>query len=197
MPFDSLRSLTARPLPLVNQLPKGPYYGVLAEFSTPAGLYSACERVRDAGFTRWDAHTPFPVHGLDKAMGLRRSPLPWIVLVMGLTGAALGFILQWWVHESAYPLVISGKPFFTWPAFIPITFELGVLFAALGAVVGMLALNRLPMHYHPLFQSKVFERVTDDAFFISIESWDPKFDPSDTSNLLQSLGARSVELVES
>ena len=121
---------------LFPQLPKGPYYGILAEFATPADLYHACERVRDAGFTRWDAHTPFPVHGLDRAIGLRRSPLPWIVLVMGLTGAALGFVLQWWVHTSAYPLVISGKPFFSWPAFIPITFEVGVLFGALGAVFG-------------------------------------------------------------
>jgi Protein of unknown function (DUF3341) len=182
---------------LLNQLPKGPHFGILAEFATPADLYHACEKVRDAGFTKWDAHTPFPVHGLERAMGIRRSLLPWIVLVAGLTGAAFGFGLQWWVHVSAQPLVISGKPLFSWPAFIPITFELGVLFAAFGAVIGMLGLNRLPMHYHPLFRSKVFERVTDDAFFISIESWDPRFDPSGTRTLLESLGARSVELVES
>jgi Ni/Fe-hydrogenase subunit HybB-like protein len=184
-------------LPLIPQLPKGPHYGVLAEFATADDLYQACERVRDAGYTRWDAHTPFPVHGLGKAMGLARSPLPWIVLAMGLTGAAAGFILQWWVHTSAYPLVISGKPFFTWPAFIPITFEVAVLFSALGAVFGMLGLNRLPMHHHPLFRSKVFERVSDDAFFISIESWDPRFDASATRKLLESLGARHVELLES
>jgi hypothetical protein len=182
---------------LVTELPKGPYFGILAEFATPSDLYRACERVRDAGFTRWDAHTPFPVHGLDKAMGLRASPLPWIVLAAGLTGAALGFILQWWVHASAYPLVISGKPYFSWPAYIPITFELGVLFAAFGAVFGMFGLNRLPMHYHPLFSSQVFGRVTDDAFFISIESWDPKFDASGTGTLLESFGARRVELLES
>jgi hypothetical protein len=182
---------------LAPQLPKGSCYGLLAEFTTPAALYHACEQVRDSGFTRWDAHTPFPVHGLDKAMGLRRSPLPWIVLVMGLTGAAVGFGLQWWVHSSAYPLVISGKPHLAWPAYVPITFEVGVLFAALGALLGMLGLNRLPMHYHPLFRSKVFERVTDDAFFISIESWDPRFDPTGTRTLLESLGARSVELLES
>ena len=195
MPFDSVRSLGAR-LPLVHQLPEGPHYGILAEFATPAALYHACERVRDAGFTRWDAHSPFPVHGLEKGMGLRRSTLPWIVLGMGLTGAALGFALQWWVHAAGYPLVISGKPFFSWPAYVPITFEVGVLFGALGAVFGMLGLNRLPMHHHPLFQSKVFERVTDDAFCISIESWDPRFDPSATRTLLESLGAKSVELVE-
>jgi Ni/Fe-hydrogenase subunit HybB-like protein len=184
-------------IPLLARLPKGPYYGYLAEFATPAALYRACERVREAGFTRWDAHTPFPVHGLSKAMGLRRSTLPWIVLVMGLTGAAAGFGLQWWVHTTAYPLVISGKPFFTWPAFIPVTFECAVLFGALGAVFGMFGLNRLPMHHHPLFQSKVFERATDDTFFISIESWDPRFDPAATGTLLKSLGARSVELMES
>jgi hypothetical protein len=172
-------------------------YGILAEFSTPADLFHACERVRDAGFTRWDAHTPFPVHGLDGAMGIRPSPLPWIVLVMGLTGAAAGFGLQAWVHTTAYPLVISGKPFLSWPAFIPITFEVAVLFAAFGAVFGMFGLNRLPMHHHPLFQSRIFERATDDAFFISIESRDPRFDAAATPKLLESLGARSVELLES
>ena len=184
-------------MPMVPRLPKGPYYGILAEFGTPAELYHACERVRDAGFTKWDAHTPFPVHGISRAMGLRRSLLPWIVLVMALTGAAAGFGLQWWVHTTAYPLVISGKPFFTWPAFIPITFEVAVLFGALGAVFGMLGLNRLPMHHHPLFQSRVFERASDDTFFISIESWDPRFDPAATRKLLESVGARSVELLES
>ncbi len=184
-------------MPMVPRLPKGPYFGILAEFTTPAELYHACERVRDAGFTRWDAHTPFPVHGLSKAMGLRRSTLPWIVLVLALTGAGLGFLLQWWVHTSAYPLVISGKPFFTWPAFIPITFEVAVLFGSLGAVFGMFALNRLPMHHHPLFKSKVFERASDDGFFISVESWDPRFDATGTATLMKSLGARSVELLES
>lgn len=184
-------------LPLVNRLPEGPVYGILAEFATPADLFHACERVRDAGFTRWDAHTPFPVHGLDKAMGLERSPLPWIVLGLGLTGLTLGFGLQWWVHAVAYPLVISGKPYFSWPAFIPVTFEVAVLCAALGAVFGMFALNRLPMHHHPLFRSRIFERVTDDAFFISIESWDPKFDAAAAEALLQSAGARRVELLES
>jgi hypothetical protein len=139
------RSKWSFDIPLIPRLPKGPYYGVLAEFATPQALYDACEKVRDAGFTRWDSHSPFPVHGLHKAMGLKRSTLPWIVLVMALTGGTLGFILQWWVHTTAYPLVISGKPFFTWPAFIPVTFEVSVLFGR-SAVFGMLGLNRLPMH---------------------------------------------------
>ena len=180
---------------LLPRLPSGPYYGILAEFVTPADLYHACERVRDAGFTRWDAHSPFPVHGLEGAMGLRRSPLPWIVLVMGLTGAVFGFGLQWWVHASAYPLVISGKPFFSWPAFIPITFELAVLFGALGAVFGMLGLNQLPTLHHPLFASRAFERASDDAFFISIEARDPRFDTESAAALLRELGATHVEVV--
>ena len=196
MPFDSLRSLRAgrcsspsfRRVPTTESSPNS------RRRRTSITRASGCVTRASRGGT---PTRPFPVHGLEKAMGLRRSPLPWIVLVMGLTGAALGFVLQWWVHASAYPLVISGKPYFAWPAMIPITFELAVLFAALGAVFGMLGLNRLPMHHHPLFKSKVFERVSDDAFFISIESWDPRFDPSATGKLLESMGARSVELLES
>jgi hypothetical protein len=129
--------------------------------------------VRDAGFTRWDSHVPFPVHGLDRAMGVGPSRVPWIVLVMGLSGAAGGFLLQAWVSVGAYPLVISGKPLLSWPAVIPITFELGVLCGALGALLGMLALNQLPQLYSSLFRSRRFEKVTDDSFFISIEAADP------------------------
>jgi len=183
--------------PLVPQFPPGPYYGVLARFAGPRELYQACERVRDAGYRRWDAHCPFPIHGLAAAMGLRGSRLPWIPLVTGLGGAAGGLLLQWWVSVKAYPLVVSGKTLFSWPAFVPVTFELGVLFAALGAVIGMLALNQLPMLHHPLFRSTTFERVSDDGFFISIESWDPKFDAHETARFLERLGAAAVELIES
>jgi len=116
--------------------------------------------------------------------------------VLALGGAATGFALQTWVHMMAYPLTISGKPLFSWPAFVPITFELGVLGGALGAVFGMFALNKLPMHHHPLFESAAFRRFSDDQFFISIESWDPKFDAQATTSLLQQAGACSVELVE-
>jgi len=171
-------------------------FGVLAEFATPADLYRACERVRDAGYTRWDAHTPFPVHGLEGAMGMKRSKLPWIILVMALGGAATGFLLQTWVHNMAYPLTISGKPHFAWPAYVPITFELGVLGGALAAVFGMFGLNQLPRHHHPLFESARFARFSDDAFFISIESIDPMFDAAGASKLLQGAGASHVEIVE-
>lgn len=183
--------------PMEAPLPPGNVFGALAAFKTPADLYRACERVRDAGYTRWDAHTPFPVHGLDHAMGMKRSKLPWIVLVLALGGAASGFALQAWVHMSAYPLTISGKPYFTWPAWIPITFELGVLGGAIAAVFGMLALNQLPMHHHPLFNSDEFARFSDDEFFISIESWDPRFNAHETSQFLKSAGAVKVELVGS
>lgn len=181
---------------LAPSLPQGtPYYGLLARFADAAALYRGCEQVRDAGYTRWDAHTPFPVHGLDRAMGLPASRLPWIVLFMGLGGAGGAMLLQWWVSAVDYPLVISGKPYFSWPAFVPITFEVGVLCGAIGAVLGMLGLNRLPMHHHPLFTSARFERATDDGFFISIESWDPRFDPVRSAELLKQAGASEVELV--
>ena len=171
-------------------------FAVLAEFETPADLYLACERVRDAGYTRWDAHSPFPVHGLDGAMGMRRSSLPWIILVVALGGAASGFLLQAWVHSAAYPLTISGKPHFAWPAYVPITFELGVLGGALAAVFGMLGLNRLPRHHHPLFESARFARFSDDAFFISIEASDPRFEPGTTTRFLEAAGAAAVALVD-
>jgi len=171
-------------------------WGLLAEFPTPKALTQGCERVRDAGFTRWDAHTPFPVHGLDRAMGMRRSLLPWIILALGLAGAATGFGLQRWVHAKAYPLVISGKPYFSWPAYIPITFELGVLGGSLGAVFGMLGLNQLPRHHHPIFESERFSRASDDAFFVSIEASDPRYDAAATRRMLEDAGASRIELIE-
>jgi hypothetical protein len=179
--------------PALAAAPAGGRYGLLAEFQTPAQLYQACESVRDAGYSRWDAHTPFPVHGLDRAMGLKRSQLPWIVFVMAMGGAAAGFLLQTWVHSFEYPSVISGKPLFAWPAYIPVTFELGVLGGALGAVLGMFHLNRLPRHNHPVFGAPAFERASDDRFFISIEALDPRFDTNGTPELLRRSGAARLE----
>lgn len=171
-------------------------FGLLAEFDTPESLMHACAKVRDAGFGRWDAHTPFPIHGLDKAMGLKRSMVSAFVLVMGLSGAAFGMLMQWWTASVDYVMVVSGKPFFSWPAFIPVTFECGVLGGASGAVLGMLIMGGLPRHHHPLFNSENFTRVTDDAFFISIEAADPKFDAEATQQLLEEIGATHVELVD-
>lgn len=171
-------------------------YGVLAEFATPGDLYHACEQIRDAGFRDWDAHSPFPVHGLEKAMGLPRSRLPWVVFFMAMLGASGGFALQWWTSTQGYPLIISGKPLFSWPAFIPVTFELGVLFGALGALFGMFYFNGLPRWNHPLFNSARFAKATDDGFFVSIEAGDRVFKLGETPDWLRSLGATHVELVE-
>jgi len=171
-------------------------FGVLAEFGSAQDLSRACESVRDAGFTRWDAHSPFPVHGLERAMGLRRSRVPVVVGVMALIGGAGAMLLQWWVSAVEYPLVIAGKPLFSWQAYIPITFEVAVLFGALGAVLGMLHFNRLPRWHHPLFRSPRFARATDDGFFLTIEAADPKFAAEKTPEWLRELGATHVEVAE-
>ena len=177
-------------------LPEGtPCFGVLAQFRDPAALTKACKAVRDAGFTKWDAHSPFPVHGLEGAMGLKRSILPLIIFVAAMLGAVGALALQGWTSAVDYPLVISGKPLFSWQAFVPIIFELAVLCGALAAVFGMLGLNQLPTLYHPLFASRAFERASDDGFFISIEAWDPKFDVERNAAFLRELGATHVEVV--
>lgn len=176
--------------------PDGEHFGLLAEYDSARALFHACEKVRDAGYRKWDAYSPFPVHNLEKAMGLGRSRLPYVTLFFGLFGAIGGMTLQLWANGSAYPLVISGKPLFNWQPYVPITFECGVLLAALSTVFGMFAFNKLPMLYHPLFNVERFARVTDDGFFISVEAWDPKFDTVATERLLTSTGATRVQLVK-
>lgn len=171
-------------------------FGLLAEFETPAALMDAAEAVRDAGYTRWDCYTPFPVHGLDGAMGLRDTRLPWVVLAAGIVGAAAAILMQWWMNAKNYAYLISGKPFFSLPANIPITFEVTVLFSALTAVASMFAFNRLPQFYHPTFRSRRFKRVTNDRFFIGIETADPHFDAQKTEALLRSLGSSHIEWLE-
>jgi hypothetical protein len=171
-------------------------YGVLAEFSTPQAIYKACEKVRDSGFKNWDSHTPFPVHGLDKAMGLRQSFLPWLVLIAGITGAISALVLMIWTSAYDYPLNIGGKPTWSIPAFIPITFEVTVLFSALTAVFGMFVINGLPTFHHPLFGCERFSGVTDDKFFIVINATDAKYNESDCIKLLKDCGATAVEIVE-
>lgn len=170
--------------------------GVMGEFVDVDGVVSAARRVREAGYTRWDVHSPFPIHGIDHAMGIRPTILPWLVLAGGLTGLAIGVILPWYTNVRDYPFMISGKPFFSLPAFIPVAFELTILLAALAAVFGMLGLNRLPRLYNPLFRSERFRRVTNDRFFIVIEAGDPKFAEREAAELLLSLGAAAVEKVE-
>jgi len=176
--------------------PETRLWGYLVEFKDVESLLSAAEKIRDAGYTRWDAHTPFPVHGLNDAMGLRATRLPWIVFLAGLAGAGTGLGLQWFTNAFDYPFLISGKPLFSLPANIPVVFELTILFAAVAAFVGMLALNGLPRPYHALFGSRRFRRVTADRFFISVEAADPRFDEERTWSLLESLGGEGLERIE-
>jgi hypothetical protein len=171
-------------------------YGYLVGFDKVDELLAGAARVRDAGYTKWDAHTPFVIHGLDAAMGVKKTILPYIVFLAGLTGTSAGLLLQWWTNAVDYPYMISGKPFFSLPANIPVAFETTILFAAISALVGMLALNGLPKLYHPLFTNRAFKRATDDRFFISIEAGDPIFDRVETRELLESIGDRPVEEIE-
>jgi hypothetical protein len=171
-------------------------WGLLAEFGTAPDLLRAAEQCRDAGFRRWDAHTPFPIHGLNNAMGIRNTRLPLFVLGGGLTGMGLALLMQWWMNAVNYPLIISGKPFFSLPANIPVMFELTILFSAVGCFLGMLACNGLPQHHHPLFGSERFRRATQDRFFISIECRDPMYDEARVQNFLECLGSLQVERIE-
>ncbi len=170
--------------------------GVIAEFTTVDEVIGAARRVRAAGYKIWDVHSPFPIHGIDAVIGIRPTILPWIVLCGGLSGLGGALLLQWYCNAFDYPFLISGKPLFSLPANIPIIFEGTVLCSAISAVVGMFALNRLPLLYNPLFKSKRFRRVTDDRFFIYIDASDGRFDEKGTSEFLSSLGAAAVERIE-
>ena len=140
-------------------------HAVVGEYATPDELLHACEQVRDAGFRDWDAITPFPIHGIEESMGVKKTILPWIVLGAALSGTTTALLLQWFTNAYDYPFVISGKPFFSLPANIPVTFELTVLFAALTGIFATLGRNMLPRHHHPLFNNERFARATDDKFF--------------------------------
>jgi hypothetical protein len=171
-------------------------YGLLAEFEQPEQLLAAAHRAREAGYRRMDAYTPFPVEGLAEALGRHYTLVPLITLIGGLTGCAGGFGLQYWVSKVAYPINVGGKPFNSWPAFIPVTFEMTILGAALSAVLGMLALNGLPMPYHPLFNEPRFALASRDRFFLCVEARDRRFDLAETRRLLESLTPRAVMEVD-
>jgi mono/diheme cytochrome c family protein len=163
-------------------------------FDTATSLKAAAQEVRDEGYRNWDAHSPFPIHGMERAMGIHPTVLPWLVFGAGLTGAIVAMLLQWWTNAVDYPFLISGKPFFSIPANIPVAFELIILFSALTAFGGALLLNQLPQIQHPVFESDEFRRATSNGFFISIEAGDPRFDEKKTVAFLESIGAQSVEL---
>jgi len=171
-------------------------YGLMAEFTSPEALVAAAERAHREGYRRLDAYTPLPVEGLAEAIGFHKNRLPLLVLIGGIVGAASGFFLQYWFHVIDYPLIIGGRPLNSWPMFIPVTFELTVLFAALAAVLGLLALNGLPMPYHPVFNVERFELASRNRFFLCIEARDAKFDAAATRRFMESLNPQGVYEVE-
>jgi hypothetical protein len=174
----------------------GPIYGLLAEFSDANELVAAAHHTRAAGYTRFDCYTPFPIEELAEAMGRHRSWLPLLVLIGGILGAIGGFALCYWTSAIDYPIIVGGRPFNSWPAFIPVTFECTVLGAALTAVLGMLGLNGLPMPYHPVFNVPRFALASRDRFFLCIESDDPQFDADETWAFLSRMQPRHVSQVE-
>ncbi|RMH73834.1 MAG: DUF3341 domain-containing protein [Gemmatimonadetes bacterium] len=169
--------------------------GVIAQFEDPAALLKAAERVRDEGYKKFDCHSPFPIHGMDQAMGERRSPLGWIVGGIAVIATLAGAGMQWWTNGVDYQFVISGKPFVSYQAYLPVTFAVAVLTSAFVSTFGMMALNGLPRWHHPLFESEQFKKVTDDGFLVSIEATDRKFNVEQTSAFLELIGGTNVEVI--
>lgn len=171
-------------------------YGMLAEFTTPAAAMHAAEKVRDAGYRRWDVFTPFPVHGMDKAMGLKNSKVGWFSFIGGVTGYTTGMLMIWFLNKIDYPILIGGKPLFSPFGAFPPSYELTILLGAFGAIGGMLFLNRLPRLHHPLLKHRRFAYASHDRFYVVIETADPKFNEVETRKLLEAAGSQRIELVE-
>jgi hypothetical protein len=180
----------------IAQEKRPPIYGLMAEFDAPEALLEAARRSFAEGYRRMDGYSPFPIDGLAEAIGFHKTRIPMIVLIGGIIGCIGGFYLQYWVSVIDYPLNIGGRPLNSWPSFIPVTFELTILLAALSAVLGLLALNGLPMPYHPVFNVERFQLATRNRFFLCIEARDPKFDPDATRRFLESVGPHGVYEVE-
>jgi hypothetical protein len=174
-----------------------PVYGLMAEFDSAQNLVDAAHRTYKAGYLKIDAYSPFPVEGLAEAMGFHKNNVPLVVLIGGLVGGLSGYLMQYWISAVCYPVNVGGKPYHSWPAFIVVTFEMTILFAGISCVLGMLALNGLPMPYHPVFNVPRFAFATKDRFFLIVFSTDPKYSPSETRRFLASLGPRSIAEVPS
>jgi len=174
-----------------------PIYGLMAEFDTPTDLVHAARRTYEAGYRKIDAYSPFPIEELAEAIGFHRNAVPLVVLIGGLVGCASGYLLQWWISTVSYPINVGGRPYHSWPAFIVVTFEMTILCAVLAAVFGMLALNGLPMPYHPVFNVPRFAFATKDRFFLIVFSTDAKYSSTGTRTFLESLTPRSISEVPS
>lgn len=171
-------------------------YAIIAEFDTPGDAIRAAEKVRDAGFRKWDVHTPFAVHGMDAAMGLKNSKVGWFSFCGGAIGLATGMSMIWYMNGFDYQIVVGGKPLFSPLYAFPVSYELTILFASFATLFGMFGLNRLPRLYHPLLRNLRFKQVTHDKFFVVIETADPKYSESETRKLLENSGSKHIEIVE-
>jgi hypothetical protein len=171
-------------------------YGLIATFNTARELHHAAEQVRDAGYRFWDCITPCPVHGLDKAMGLKRSIVPRISLAGGITGFITGMTMIWWTSAVDYPVTVGGKPFFSPMYAFPVSYELTILFTAFATIIGMFLVNGLPMHYHPVLKYDHIRRGMDDTYFIVIEARDPRFHAANTRALLEKAGGQAITELE-
>jgi len=174
-----------------------PVYGLMAEFDSAQHLVDAAHHTHEAGYQKIDAYSPFPIEGLAEAMGFTKNRVPLVVLIGGLIGGLTGYLMQWWIATVSYPVNVGGKPYHSWPSFIIVTFEMTILFAGLSAVFGMLALNGLPMPYHPVFNVPRFAMATKDRFFLIVFSSDPKYDTEQTRRFLEAQGGRFVTEVPS
>ncbi len=171
-------------------------YGLLAEFTNTTDVLHAAEKVRDAGFRKWDVFMPFPVHGMDKAMGIKNSKVGWFAFIGGVTGYTTGMLMIWWMNAVDYRIIVGGKPMFSPYAAFPPSYELTILFGSFGAILGMMFLNRLPRLHHPLLKHRRFNQVTHDKFFVVIETADPKYSETETRQLLEAAGSQRIEMVE-
>jgi hypothetical protein len=171
-------------------------FAIMAEFETAAAILHAAEKVQESGYRQWDVFSPFPVHGMDKAMGIKNSKVGWFSFIGGCTGYTTGMLMIWFMNAYDYRIVIGGKPMFSPFAAFPPSYELTILFGSFGALLGMLFLNRLPRLHHPLLKNRRFALATHDRFFVVIESSDPKYSENETRRLLESIGSKHIEMVE-